>query len=444
MRVLIIWIGPWLDKGEAAMLISMKDALQQQIPNISITASASSFSLQDIDMAKYGEYGFKVLPGIYPSIISAVPKFKLIKSKTNSKTIKFTLTIPFILIQAVESIIWLALYRTLRLDLNPLITSTTDIVSEYKDADYIIFCGGQYITKLGRDILIALYEIIFSKTLNKPVMIWANSLGPFDPKYIHPFVRWALNKVDLITTREATSKMHLDRIGVTAPSFVTADAAFILPTVPPEEALLLIKRETEIPENRIMVGVTVIPWKFLGEDNPNKKFDLYLGAVASAVDHIVGTFGAHVFFFPQVIIPNVKDDRPISFKVLDKINNKSAVTVLTEDYSPEQIKGMYGCMSLLIGTRFHSCILAQSMHVPTIAIEYDGHKALGIMRLLELENYVCHINTITSHELISKVDEIWKDRDNVKQKLEKNIPVMQAESMKNLSLAVQYLDLKEM
>jgi polysaccharide pyruvyl transferase WcaK-like protein len=103
---------------------------------------------------------------------------------------------------------------------------------------------------------------------------------------------------------------------------------------------------------------------------------------------------------------------------------------------------MYGCMSLLIGTRFHSCILAQSMHVPTIAIEYDGHKAFGIMKLLELENYVININAITVVDLISKVNEVYSNRNNIKEVLKKNIEIMQADSRKNTSLAIKYLNLK--
>lgn len=439
MNVLITWIGPWLDKGQAAMLISMKDVLQKRLSNLSIAASASSFGLQDIDIIKYSEYGLKVLPGLYPNIISTVPKFEVLKSRT----IRTTIALLFILVQGIAIIIWLILYKTLRLDMGMLIANNKDVIRGYRDADCVIFCGGQYITNLNLGLVIALYEIIFSKMLGKPVMIWANSLGPFNPKYIRPLIKLVLNKVDLITTREATSRRHLDLIGITAPSFLTADAAFLLPEISPEDALSLIKHETEIPESRLMVGMTVINWKFPGKDNPNKKFDEYLKAMADATDHIIDKLDAHVFFFPQVIDPNSKDDRPISMKVLNKVKNKSRVTVLTKDYSPEQIKGMYGCMSLLIGTRFHSCILAQSMHVPTIAIEYDGHKALGIMRLLELENFVCDINILTSQELISQVDEIWGERDKVKRKLEKNVKIMQAKSMENLNLAIEFLGLEK-
>ena len=437
MKILIAWIGPWLDKGEAAMLISMVKALRERIPNVSITVSPSSVQPQEIDIVKYGEYDLKVLPGILSSFYSISPKLKFLKFKP----LKAMVALPVFLALTIKNIVWLILYKGLRIDAGFLIRDNRATVKEYRDADWILFCGGQYIINLN---LVALYEIIFSKMIGKPVMIWANSLGPFNPKYIRPFVKWVLNKVDLITTREATSKKILDDIGVTAPAFVTADAAFTLPSIPQKEAMMMVEQETKIPKNKLMVGVTVIPWAFPGEkDDVNKKFENYLGAVAGAVDYIIEKQNAHVIFFPQVILPPMKDDRPISMRVLNKIRNKSKATVLTEDYTPEQIKGMYGCMSLLIGTRFHSCILAQSMHVPTIAIEYDGHKALGIMRLLDLEEYVCDINTITTHELTSKIDKMWAERDEVKKKLEKNIRVMQAKSLENVRLAVEYLGLRE-
>ena len=82
------------------------------------------------------------------------------------------------------------------------------------------------------------------------------------------------------------------------------------------------------------------------------------------------------------------------------------------------------------------------MKVPTIPIRY-GHKAPGITKMLGLEAYLVDINTITAHELISKIDNIWEERDKVKKKLEKNIRVMQSKSMDNVRLAVKYLKLRK-
>ena len=436
MNILITYVGLWLDKGEAAMIIATAKAMREKFPKVSISILTVP-PPQEIDIVKYSEYDLKVLPGILSSFDLILPKLKFLKFKP----LKAMIALPVFLALTIKNIVWLALYKGLRIDAGFLIRDNRDTVKEYRDADWFIFCGGQNIVNLN---LVALYEIIFSKMLGKPVMIWANSLGHFNPKCIRPFVKWVLNKVDLITTREATSKKILEDIGVTAPVFVTADAAFTLPPIPQKEAMMIVEQETKIPKNKLMVGVTVIPWSFPGErGDVDKKFENYLKAVAGAADHLIEKLNAHVIFFPQVILPPMKDDRPVSKEVFNRIQNKSSVTVLTADYAPEQIKGMYGCMSLLIGTRFHSCILAQSMNVPTIAIEYSGHKALGIMKLLDLQEYVCDINTITTDELISKIDNIWAERDEVKKKLEKNIKVMQAKSMENVRLAVEYLGLPE-
>jgi polysaccharide pyruvyl transferase WcaK-like protein len=203
----------------------------------------------------------------------------------------------------IKNLLWLILYKILRLDAGFLIRDNRDTVKEYRDADWIIFCGGQYITNVGIGLFIALYEIIFSKLLRKTVMLYAQSFGPFKQKYARPIIKWVLNKVDLITTREATSKKILDEIGVTAPTFVTADAAFTLPPISQKDAMTLIEHATRIPKNEVMVGVTAIPWAFPDEKGDvNKKFENYLEAVAGAVDYIIEKLNARVFFFPQVIL----------------------------------------------------------------------------------------------------------------------------------------------
>ena len=437
MKILITWVGPWLDKGEAAMIISTAKALRVRFPNAIIAISRET-GTQEADVTSYIKYNLKVLSGPFQGFFLALPKLKSIKPKA----LRAMALLPMLLVPIVKYTLWLLLYKCLRVDAGFLIRNARDIIHEYKNVDWIIFCGGELITAAGPVTLIVLYEIIFGKLIGKPVMLWAQTYGPFNLKYTRPFIRWVLNKANLITTREEISRTYLNDIGVTAPIFGTADATFMLPAIPREEALTLIEHETGIPKNELMVGITAIPWHFPGEKDPNKKFENYLEAVAGAVDYIIEKLNAHVIFFPHVTLPPSNDDRLISKEVFNRIENKSKVTILTKDYPPEQLKGMYGCMSFFIGTRFHSCIFALSMHVPTIAIRYT-HKATGIMKMLDMDVYVCNINTITTQELISKIDKIWTERDEVKKKLEEKIRVMQAKSIDNVRLAVEYLGLQK-
>ena len=134
MRALITWIGPWLDKGEAAMLISIKNALNERISDINITASASSFYPQEIDITKYGSYDIKVLPGIFPSIISAAPKSEALKYKA----IRIMIAFPSCFVQILANMVWLTLYKTLGIDVKFLNAGHREIVKEYIDAHCII------------------------------------------------------------------------------------------------------------------------------------------------------------------------------------------------------------------------------------------------------------------------------------------------------------------
>lgn len=440
MKILITWIGPWLDKGEAAMLISMVKVLRERIPNIDIVVTASSFYPQNIDIVKYGEYDLKVLPGLLSSFTPIASKLNFLKFKV----LKAMITSAVFLTLMTKNILWLALYKSVCIDAGFLVGDNRDTVKEYDDADWIIFCGGEYIINVGIGLLTALYEIIFSKLLRKPVMLYAQSFGPFNKKYAMPWIKTVLNKVDIITTREGISKGYLEDIGVTAPVVETADAAFTLPSISREEAISLIERETEIPENELMVGITTIYRDFPPQKGQiNETVENYLDAMAEAIDYLITKLNTYVIFFPHNKTTSLqRNDELATMKIFDKIENKSRVTILTDDYTPEQLKGMYGCMSLFIGTRYHSCIFALSMNVPTIVVGYR-HKAPGISKMLGLEEYVCDINTITTHELTSKIDKMWAERDDVKKKLEKNIKVMQAKSMDNVRLAVEYLGLRE-
>ena len=48
-RVLIIGIGPWSDKGHAAILSAMISDLRAELNNLEITISASTFLLENSD-----------------------------------------------------------------------------------------------------------------------------------------------------------------------------------------------------------------------------------------------------------------------------------------------------------------------------------------------------------------------------------------------------------
>ncbi len=440
-RILIPLIGPWLDKGESAMLVAMLNAIRSSLPESEIAISASTFPLEAVDKRRYSEYGIKVKPGLISSFLGLIDRLP-----GKNKTLKSLVGLAFFLGSILGNLLWLFYYKCTHRDSLYLAGSNHEIISEYKNADWILFCGGQNIVQVipfPLPTFIALYEILFAKALQKPVMIYANTLGPFNFRWAWPLIRWALNKVDLITTREEISKEILKDIEIESPTFVTADAAFLTPTISSKEARQLIEKGAGISGEKIMIGLTAIPWHFPKEKSAKKRAKLYnnyLEVLAQTADYIIEKWDAYIIFFPQVMVPHKKDDTQVYPKILDKIQHKSQVKILTADYTPEELQGMYGCMELLLGTRFHSCILALSRAVPTIAIEYSGHKSTGIMKLLGLEEHVYKIETLTTPELIAEVEKTWKNKEKIRSKIRENVQKMKKRSMENIILAQQYLD----
>ncbi|GAI33439.1 unnamed protein product, partial [marine sediment metagenome] len=108
--------------------------------------------------------------------------------------------------------------------------------------------------------------------------------------------------------------------------------------------------------------------------------------MAQVVDYLVSRLDAKVILVPEVIGPTeASDDRVIGALVLDKVEHKDRALSITNEYGPEELRGLIGQCDLFIGARMHANIAAFSMHIPTIAIAYS-YKFHGIMKMLGQEN----------------------------------------------------------
>jgi colanic acid/amylovoran biosynthesis protein len=76
---------------------------------------------------------------------------------------------------------------------------------------------------------------------------------------------------------------------------------------------------------------------------------------------------------------------------------------------------------MVIGTRFHSVIFSLTSHVPAIAIEYE-HKTGGIMKDLDLTDWVLKIEEVNQVTLCRMVDQLIKQRADYQMKLQRIMP----------------------
>ena len=99
--------------------------------------------------------------------------------------------------------------------------------------------------------------------------------------------------------------------------------------------------------------------------------------------------------------------------------------------SPEELKTLIGNFDYFIGTRMHSNIFATSMRIPNIVIAYEK-KTNGIMEIVGLEDYVLEIDTVTSDELISKIDRCINNKTEIINYLNTKVPELKQEILEKI------------
>ena len=68
-KVLLTWAGPWVDKGEAGMVVATVEALRAVIPNISVVV-ATVRAPREEDTRGYGEYGIRLVAEMFQQATS--------------------------------------------------------------------------------------------------------------------------------------------------------------------------------------------------------------------------------------------------------------------------------------------------------------------------------------------------------------------------------------
>ena len=144
----------------------------------------------------------------------------------------------------------------------------------------------------------------------------------------------------------------------------------------------------------------------------NKKdVENYLDAICNVTEYLVKQKNAEVIFLPM----NTKapdDDRVPASKVHEKLSEETRkfVHLFNCQFSAPEMKGVISRMSMLIGTRFHSLVLASSMSVPTITIGY-APKNKAIMGFYNRAQYSYMIGNIDCNKLKKDINEVLDNRN---------------------------------
>jgi len=405
-RILVTNAYSARNRGDAAILLGMIRALR--------------------DTEVFADAEIRISTADHPADAGAypVPTVASFHSLKNGLTrIPWVNLLHFLVVLLPLALLWTAAWRLGKVDL-PVPERLRALLREYSEADLIVAAGGGYLytTSAARGnvvLIVTVASFLVGRWLGKPVVLYAQSIGPFASRAQEWFVRRALECVDLIEVREKISLRLLERWGLRTPLVSVADAAFLLEPREPEWASDAIG-----PGSGPSVGLTVRRW-FRDPDDQAA----YESSIAIFVDRLVETYGAEVVFVPQVTFTDGRDDdRESARRVAARTNGGDGVLVIEEELSAAEVKWLCGQMDFFVGTRMHSNIFALSSGVPSLAIAYQP-KSLGIMESLGLAGFVLPIDTLNADELAAVFSEMVEREGEIRSRLEDALPAVREDAL---------------
>ena len=415
LKILVINPNSWYNKGDLGNRIGLVLALKKAFgDNICIT-------IESLTPHKDSEYFSRFSTSVVGSIFS----------------VKKSSLAPFIkVLNAISALFQLFLYSVFGLCVNfPKLPSL--YLSKLVDSDLVISSPGGFLQEydIRSSLLPNLYLIFLALLARKPVIIYAQSLGPFRNRLIRFISRVILDRVDVILLRERISKTYLSELHVKNPNIiVTADSCFSTMLYFREQLSKSTSSKPHLfgyacPKARMLIGVTVIGSFFLNKDK-RCLLKNYLLSLGYALRKVARRYNAHILILPQV--KNDVEDF-ISLALHKLLYNENIATYISDDLSPEDLVAIIKNSDVLIGTRMHSNIFALLSNVPVLAIAYE-HKTFGIMGMLRLSDWVVGIEEIDRYELYHKLVKLIQYEEKLKETIHKVLMKVFVRSMLNAKI----------
>ena len=273
-----------------------------------------------------------------------------------------------------------------------------DVIKEMKNADYVIHIGGD-------NYCYGVNEWIYSinnnaKKCNKKTILWGASLYDEinDIELIND-----LRKYDLLMLREKISYNAVKKIIPEEKLMLIPDPAFSLK---PQKVTL-----DKWYKNRKVIGLNLSPLTIKTEKNYSD--------VKAFIDYVLKNTDYAISLIPHVTVSEV-NDLNILGRIKEDYSEEERIFLEEKDYNCQQLKYIISKCDLVIAARTHASIAAYSSCIPTLVIGYSV-KSRGIAEDLfgNYKDYVLPIDELTKDNLIKYFNYIEKNKDKIKEILEK-------------------------
>jgi len=398
-KIIISNCWSYYNKGDAAIAISTADYIHKKFKNYDITLLAVDSESFNDNINSFN-YPIQILP-----MIHRIEPFQ---------TIGKLYSLSFHYLNGLFSFvgIFYLMFQILLMSILRHISSKThEITSEIENADLVIAVGGNYLWSnegLYNHLIPLIYAKYFKK---KKVILLGHSIGPFRNRIDRYIAKLLLKKMDLTIFREEVSYNYVKNNDLSDNNeVILSDLAFLLD-------LSITNQNTRKP----IIGFTIRKWL----KRKPILFNKYISSIVKLIEKL-SREGYKIYLIPFSYLPGDENDVEICNKVLNIINEDLKNNIIKVDIKNKSPTEIVECLSeyeisILVGTRLHSIILASLANIPSIVISYQHFKALGISEQLGINNYLMKIDEIEEDELKNKFVDLSTNYISIKNYMQSSV-----------------------
>lgn len=261
-----------------------------------------------------------------------------------------------------------------------------------------------------------------ARLLRKPVMIYAQGIGPLRHRVNVELARRLFSAACAITVRDEHSAQWLRRHRVRTPVTVTADPSLALDPAPDTHVTRLLEAES------VRVGpetVIVALRKWRGNVN-------FAARASVEFKHMVHKLGVEIVLLPM----HHPGDVALARRVAQQAG--TGIAVLDRRLQPAEALGVISRAGAVVGMRLHALILGVAAARPVLGIGYDPKVAafaesVGCPAPVDPED-------IGTGRITERFGDLWRKRDSESRRLAALGPLLKQRAEENVNVLTALLE----
>ena len=302
------------------------------------------------------------------------------------------------------------------------------VLGALRHCDALVSGGGSLLQDRTstRSILYYLSLMQGAHLLGKPVMLYANGIGPVQKPANRRRVKKVVDRATLVTLRDANSAQELIAMGVTRPQLhVTADPVFNLDAAPQKRAQELLQACGIEPEKPFAV-VSVRPWQ---------DTERFFKALAQVCDDLHAQYNMQILFLPM----QPAADTAASLAVGRQMTAPYCLLDGGEtSLTPADLMAVLGEAQLSLAMRLHTLIFAAHMATPVLGLVYDP-KVASYLEELNMPS-AGDVSAFSAEQAKAQIDTLMGDYEAVCKRLETTAAALGRAALNNDRLLLEMLE----